>query len=111
MRGESSANPEPEFVTVARLADLPQGVGVCVRLGDEPIALFRCGEEVHAIHNTCPHQDGELAEGDLDGTVIMCPLHGWTFDVRTGQVLNGEKSVASYPVRIEGDEVKVGRPR
>lgn len=96
-----------EFTTVARVQDIPERSGLCVTVDGEQVALFRVGSEVYAISNICPHQAGSLSDGDLEGTWITCPVHGWTFDVRTGEVVRGEVPVETYPVRIEGDEVKV----
>jgi nitrite reductase/ring-hydroxylating ferredoxin subunit len=42
---------------------------------------------VHAVSGACPHAQGPLADGSLDGAVLTCPFHGWTFDVRTGHCL------------------------
>ena len=46
---------------------------------------------------------GPLADGMLGGTVIVCPLHERSYDLRTGEVLAGECDIAVYPVRSEAD--------
>ncbi len=103
-----SAAPAPQFTTVARLEDIPAGRGLYVAAGEHRLALFRIGDAVHAIDNVCPHRAGDLAEGDLDGTIVYCPLHAWAFDVTTGQAPNRPGiCVRSFPVLVEGDEVKV----
>jgi len=99
----------PRFVKVAALADLPPGASLVVLVGDRSIALFNIGGSVYAIDNVCPHAGGPLARGGLNGTIVTCPLHGWGFDVRTGQSpdLPGEQ-VRAFPVReIEG-AIEVG---
>jgi nitrite reductase/ring-hydroxylating ferredoxin subunit len=48
------------------------------------IGLFRVGDHVYAMENTCPHAGDPLSEGVLEGCVVVCPAHGWDFDVRTG---------------------------
>jgi cytochrome P450/nitrite reductase/ring-hydroxylating ferredoxin subunit len=40
-----------------------------------------------AFDDTCTHEECSLAEGELDGGVIVCPCHGSEFDIRTGDVL------------------------
>lgn len=100
-----------EFVTVARLRDLQPGVGRCVTVADEQIALFRVDSTVYAVNNICPHQGGSLADGQIEGTMVVCPVHGWAFDVTSGQVVHGAASIDAYEVRVEGDEVKVGVPK
>lgn len=93
---------------MCRLSDLPARGGYLVEVDGEAIALFRVGDEVHAIDNVCPHRDGPLAYGDLRGAVVFCPLHAWGFDVRSGACdeFPGVR-VRTYPVHVEGDEIQV----
>ena len=69
---------------VARESEIPSGRGLCVRVGNLEIGLYRVDGEIYAMENTCPHAGSPLHEGELDGPVITCPLHFWQFDVRTG---------------------------
>ena len=62
--------------------------------------------EVYAIDNACPHAEGPLAEGDLQGSTVYCPWHGWAFDLPSGRCRQGAH-VRSYPTRVVGDEVQV----
>ena len=95
-------------VTVCRLSDLPARQGHLVEAGGEAIALFRVGDEVHAIENTCPHRGGPLAFGDLRGATVYCPLHAWAFDVRSGRCCEfPEASLRTFAVHVEGDEVQL----
>jgi 3-phenylpropionate/trans-cinnamate dioxygenase ferredoxin subunit len=99
------------FVTVARVGDIPEGGVKVVRLEDQPIALFHVEGAYYAIDDVCTHDGGPLAEGAIiEGHVVECPRHGARFDIRTGDVLAlpATAPVACYPVRIEGDEIKVG---
>ncbi len=94
--------------TVCRLSDLPERQGYLVEVAGEAIALFRVGDRVHAIENTCPHREGPLAFGDLRGATVHCPLHAWPFDVRTGRCEEFPGvEVRTFPVHLEGDEVQL----
>jgi nitrite reductase [NAD(P)H] small subunit len=94
--------------TVCRLSDLPARSGYLVEIEGEAIALFRVGDAVHAVDNTCPHRDGPLAFGDLRGATVYCPLHAWAFDVRSGACDEFPGvCVRTYAVHVEGDEVQV----
>jgi len=99
-----------QFAKVARLADLPSGTGrMVVGPFDKPMALFNVGGEVFAINAVCPHQGGPLANGRLDGHVLACPWHGWTFDVRTGRPDHpGGHCVAAYEVEVRYSDLYVG---
>ena len=72
------------FVPVARLNEIPSRRGLRVRVDDVEIGLYRVGDEVYAMEDSCPHAGFPLSEGELEGCVIVCKAHGWPFDVRTG---------------------------
>ena len=98
-----------DFVKVAKLNEVPEGHAKIFEVGDERVALCRVAGKVFAIADVCTHDGGPLGEGDLEGYEIICPRHGARFDVRTGAVLAfpAIKPVASYPVKIDGDDVYV----
>ena len=91
------------------LAALTPGMPRLVEADGKRVVLCRIGDRVHAISDVCAHKGGPLSEGKLSGTRLACPWHGWMYDVRNGQcVFPGRgAAVASYPVRVENDEVLV----
>lgn len=96
---------------VATLAELPTKRGKVVTINEHEIAIFRVGGNVYAIGNICPHQHSPiLAEGILVGETVTCPLHGWTFELATGNLPGGGRGVQSYEVAVVGDKVYVKRP-
>jgi nitrite reductase/ring-hydroxylating ferredoxin subunit len=99
-------------VRAAALTDLTPERPISVDLNGTRIALVRIDEQVHALGDVCAHQGGPLGEGNLKGSRLACPWHGWMYDVRTGQCIFPARggSVQSYPVRIEGGEVWVELP-
>jgi nitrite reductase (NADH) small subunit len=97
-----------EFVKVATLSELQEGSGKPVEVNGKAIALFNVGGQVYAIDNTCLHRGGPLGDGMLEGEVVTCPWHMWEYNVRTGEfVANPEIKVATYPVQVEGTDIKV----
>jgi 3-phenylpropionate/trans-cinnamate dioxygenase ferredoxin component len=82
-----------------------------VVIEDLEIALAKLdsGEWV-AFDNSCTHEDCPLSDGTLDGEEIICYCHSATFDVRTGQVVEGpaEDPINVYPVRVLDGELQVG---
>jgi len=100
-----------EFVTVAKVSDIPPGTGRTVEVHGVWIALFNVNGTFYAVDNTCPHSGGPLGEGYLDGDIVECPWHGWQFNVRTGvRPEVPHFAVACCPVRIEADAVQVALP-
>ena len=64
---------------------------------------------IYAIEDVCTHDGGPLEQGTLEGEQIVCPRHGATFDVRTGDVLTLPAVVPlmTFEVTVEGDEIFV----
>ena len=101
-----------EYIPVATVDEIPNGTRKLFEIDGEPIAVFNIAGEYFAIADVCSHDDGPVAEGELDGYEIECPRHGAHFDVRSGKVLSlpAAVDIPSYPVRVEGDEILVGLP-
>lgn len=97
------------FRRVAALADVPTGRGLCVTIDGIEIGLYRVGEAIHAIENRCPHAGYPLCEGRLEGRHVICPGHGWEFDVATGLAPGevDETPLVRYAVRVEAGAVWV----
>ena|SRR6266536_6287358 len=104
--------PTAEFVSVAKVDEIKMGERMVVELGRHWVAIFNVDETYYAIEDVCTHDDGPLAEGDLEGCIITCPRHGATFDIRTGKVLSPPAlvDVQSYEVQIQGENIQV-KPR
>jgi nitrite reductase/ring-hydroxylating ferredoxin subunit len=97
-----------DFVKVASVSELAPGTAKAIEVMGKPIALFNVKGTIYATDNTCLHQGGPLGEGELTGDVIVCPWHQWEYNVRTGEMVgNGSVKIVTYPVRVEGDDIKV----
>lgn len=98
-----------KWETVAKADYLQPGELMYVEVGDEPVVLINLDGELHALNDTCTHEDASLADGTIVGDEIECPLHGGAFYIRTGEaaampvVVRTEK----YKVRVVGDDVQV----
>ena len=96
--------------------DVPENEGVCVKYKDEQIAVFNFTRRNtwYACQNACPHKMEMLLSRGMLGSAeetpkIACPMHKKTFSLVDGSCLSGEDySIATYPVKIVGDEVFVG---
>jgi nitrite reductase/ring-hydroxylating ferredoxin subunit len=97
-----------QFVKVAIQGEIADGHGKVVEVGGCKIALFRSGGRFYAIDNACRHEGGSLGEGEIYGTRVICPLHGWEYDFAAGHnVDDPELKIACFAVRLEGDDVLV----
>lgn len=98
----------PDAVRVAKASEIPVGGAKVVVVLGHPVAVFHLEDGFYAASNVCLHRGGPIGEGTLDGPVVTCPMHGWEYDVRTGQnVGNPMARLRTYVVRVEGDNVLV----
>ncbi|KAF3363364.1 Uncharacterized protein PHSC3_000052 [Chlamydiales bacterium STE3] len=75
---------------LARVEDVPVGKSLKVSLSEgNEIALFNIKGLIFALDNACPHMGGPLAEGEIDGSCITCPWHGWQFNIESGMNISG----------------------
>ena len=100
-----------DFVAVAKANEIEEGVVKVVRVGDAPIGLTKVEGEFFAFADVCTHDDGPVAEGELEEYIIACPRHGAKFDIRTGKVkqLPAVTPIPVYSVKVEGDTVLVSK--
>lgn len=77
--------------------------------GDVRVCVAKVNGACYAIGDVCTHAEGYLSDGELIGVTVECPLHGAQFDVTTGAVkqMPATEPVATYPVKIEDDELYV----
>jgi len=98
-----------DFVKVATTNEIEPGQARLVDVQGKSIALFNVEGQFFALDNTCTHRGGPLAEGEISGHKVICPLHGATFDIRTGEVLGppAYEAVARYAARVTGTDIEV----
>ncbi|MFH1381702.1 MAG: Rieske 2Fe-2S domain-containing protein [Chloroflexota bacterium] len=118
-----SAKTAKAFIPLAKVGDLPDGTMKEFAIDKQEILLARVGNKYYAANNTCPHLGGRLARGQLEGTIVACPLHASRFDLTDGHVVRwtnwtGIKASLSsllkpphpltiYTVKVEGDTILV----
>jgi NAD(P)H-dependent nitrite reductase small subunit len=96
------------FKKICKLSELLENQGKRFIINDIDVAVFKINGEVFAINNVCPHQHTALLyDGFIENSCVVCPAHGWMFDIRTGKQPSGSSGVDSYPVIVENDEVYV----
>lgn len=95
-----------------KLSDITDGEMKEVQVGTTPVLLARVGRKCYALAAHCTHYGAPLAEGHLSGDRIVCPWHHACFNARTGALEEPPAldSIASYPIRIENDNVFVDLP-
>ena len=68
---------------------IPERTPTKAKLGINTLVLVRQGSTIQALHETCAHAGGPLAQGTLVDGCIQCPWHGSRFDLATGDLRRG----------------------
>ncbi len=118
--------PTRREIRIGVIEDLPVGVFRLVQVGREEIGVVRLANgEIHALRNRCPHRGAPICRGIVGGTwppsapgelvyeregeVLVCPWHGWEYDIRTGEELYQARPtrVRKFPVEVRAGAVFV----
>lgn len=73
-------------VALCSLDRLQQRRGWPVSVGSLRLAVFLVGHEVRVVRNECTHQAAPVDGGAVEGRVLVCPWHGWSYDIDTGEL-------------------------
>jgi 3-phenylpropionate/trans-cinnamate dioxygenase ferredoxin component len=100
------------FVSVLKAEELPPGGMRLVDVGGAEVVVANVDGTYCAFSNLCPHEQGPLAEGEIEGEIVTCPWHFSRFNVRTGEVVDGltDDPVATFLVREAGGLIEVEDP-
>lgn len=100
--GTEAASKTSQAYDLGPVEQIPVGEGRLLRIGHVPVAVFRARDgSVHATQALCPHRGGPLADGIIGGGQLQCPLHGYKFELSTGNPLGNECSaLRTYKVQI-----------
>jgi nitrite reductase/ring-hydroxylating ferredoxin subunit len=73
-----------EFVSLARVEDVPVGEARLFAEGEFRVLLMRAGKEIYALQPTCPHKACDWDGATLDGEILSCPRCHFRYSARTG---------------------------
>lgn len=97
-----------QFQKVCNVSDLENNCGKRFIVDDVDIAVFKLDNKVYALSNICPHQHSPLIyDGFIEDGFVVCPAHGWMFDLKTGKTPLGQKGLNYFEVRIDNNNVFV----
>ena len=112
-----------KYVSAGATGELSDGTKKKLIIEGQEIMLARVGNNYYAVANRCPHLNGDLSAGKLEGSIVTCVLHGSQFDIRdgknvrwlkgkgiisaVGKALKSPQDLASYRVKVEDDTISV----
>jgi nitrite reductase (NADH) small subunit len=89
---------------IGTVEEIPVGEGRAFAVDGTQVAVYRLRDgSLRALAAVCPHKGGPLADGLMDGRVVVCPLHGHTYDLITGAELGGSDAVCAYTATVAED--------
>ena len=111
------------FIEAGKNGEYRDGLKKKVMVDGREILLARVGGNYYAVGNKCPHMSGGLAAGQLEGTIITCPLHGSQFDItdghnvrwlkgsgvitKVGKLFKSPRGLPVYKVKVDGDSILI----
>jgi nitrite reductase/ring-hydroxylating ferredoxin subunit len=96
------------FVSSIRESKLEDGHMLGVWVKGNSILLAKVEGQIFAVSNKCPHMSCQLQGGVLNGFIVMCPCHGWKFDLRNGQYLEiPEATLETYRCNVQNGKIYV----
>lgn len=79
-----------------------------LQVGPHDVLLVRLEGRLFAYDNRCPHMDMPLDKGTCDGGILVCPGHGFRFNLQTGECLTAPQvQLKPFPLRLENGMVWV----
>lgn len=98
-----------EWVRLCAAQDAPKPGDVMeAEVNGTSVCLANVDGRLSALDNLCPHRQGPLGQGWLEGEAVVCPWHAWAFNITTGIAEPPERArVDVFPVKVEAEDVLV----
>lgn len=90
------------FFPICLLNELTEKSGKKFIINETEIAVFKVDEKIYVMHNICPHQHSAIIyDGFIEDCYVVCPAHGWQFNLETGKLPKGGNGLQVYQSVIE----------
>lgn len=97
------------FIKLASISDVKPNIMMGLEINDKKILLVNVNGSYYAIGNVCTHRGCQLSKGKLQGETVICPCHGSTFDLKTGNFVKGptKKPEPTYELKVENNDILI----
>lgn len=104
--------PAETWIEIGHLDDIPKRGARVVKTARGDIAVFRTvDDKLYALDDKCPHKQGPLSQGIVQGTSVTCPLHNWVIDLATGEAQGADEGCTrTIAVKLEQGRVLLAWP-
>ncbi|MVN20771.1 Rieske (2Fe-2S) protein [Mucilaginibacter arboris] len=97
-----------EWVKVSENIGIKEAFIKKVKAGNRHVCLVGFEGKIYAVSAQCPHAGGELAEGWCKDGQIICPVHRYQYDLKTGRGAKGQGDyIDTFPVEVREDGIYV----
>jgi nitrite reductase (NADH) small subunit len=97
-------------VSLGPVDQIPYGEGRAFEVEGEQVAVFRLRDgSLRALSAVCPHRGGPIADGQIDNSIVLCPLHLNAFELDTGCSTTGQQPLRRFDVTVLDDEIILTR--
>jgi len=97
------------FIKLASISDVKPNIMMGLEINDKKILPVNVNGSYYAIGNVCTHRGCQLSKGKLQGETVVCPCHGSTFDLKTGNFVKGptKKPEPVYELKVENNDIMI----
>ena len=97
------------FVKLSSINDVKPNSMMGLIVNDQKILLANLNGKYYAIGNKCMHRGCELSKGELIGETVVCPCHGSTYELKTGNFTKGptKKPQQTYEIKVENKDIMI----
>lgn len=88
------------FTKICAVSEVPPGHVTEARINGDAYAICNVNGVIRAVWGVCPHANGPLGQGTLEGSMLVCPWHLWAFDCTNGDL-------KAFSVKVEGGDLFV----
>jgi nitrite reductase (NADH) small subunit len=96
------------FKKIGTTDDVLPGPAKIFEIDGSSIAVWNVEGRYYAYRNVCPHRGGPVGEGEVEGRVVTCPWHGWSYDITTGiSLVQSTTRLVPCELKVEGNDLLI----
>lgn len=97
------------FIKLASTNDVKTNSMMGVTVNNQKILLANVNGNYYAIGDVCKHMGCLVSKGKLEGETVICPCHGSTYDLKTGNFVKGptKKPEVKYELKVENNDIMI----
>lgn len=98
-----------KYVKMAKVSDFAHARCKSYKILARNVAIIKDSDGTfYATESSCKHQNWDLTTGRIEGDIAVCPRHGWTYNMRTGECLDHDSTpLRRYGCKVEGEDILV----